>query len=480
MNVSTKFPIEIGPIHFIGIGGIGMSGIAEILINQGYSVQGSDLKETEITSRLERMGASIKIGHDKNNLKNAAVVVISSAIDKKNPELNYARSAGLPVVRRAEMLAELMRMKSNVAIAGTHGKTTTTTLVATLLDEGDFDPTVINGGIIHAYGSNARAGAGEWMVVEADESDGSFSKLTPTVAVVTNIDSEHLDYHGSFENLENAFNKFVSSIPFYGFKVLCIDHPVVQKLIPLNKDRRLLTYGLSTTADVKAANIEYFDNHTSFDVVLSNKILSSAETWKKITLPMLGKHNVLNCLASISIAIEMGISENSIRNTLNNFKGIKRRFESKGVTNDGIKIIDDYGHHPVEITYALSSGRILASKNKLIAIFQPHRYSRLKDLFDEFCQCFNNADYVFITDVYAAGESEIKNFNKETLATGISDYGHNNVSIINNENEICDKILSIAKPNDVVIFLGAGSITKWSDTIVHQLNNSGLKNEKIF
>ena len=237
---------------------------------------------------------------------------------------------------------------------------------------------------------------------------------------------------------------------------------------------------MSTTADVKAANIEYFDNYTSFDVVLSNKILTSAETWKKITLPMLGKHNVLNCLASISIAIEMGISENSIRNTLNNFKGIKRRFESKGVTNDGIKIIDDYGHHPVEITYALSSGRILASKNKLIAIFQPHRYSRLKDLFDEFCQCFNNADYVFITDVYAAGESEIKNFNKETLATGISDYGHNNVSIINNENEICDKILSIAKPNDVVIFLGAGSITKWSDTIVHQLNNSGLKNEKIF
>ena len=476
----SNLPLSIGLIHFIGIGGIGMSGIAEVLNELGYKVSGSDIAENNNTKRLKDLGIEVFIGHEKTNVSDAQIIVVSTAISKDNSELIEAKSKKIPIVHRAEMLCELMRLKWSIAIAGTHGKTTTTSLVASLLDGADFDPTVINGGIINNWKSNAKIGKGEWMVVEADESDGSFSKLTPTVAVVTNIDSEHLDYHGSFENLENAFNKFVSSIPFYGFKVLCIDHPVVQKLIPLNKDRRLLTYGLSTTADVKAANIEYFDNYTSFDVVLSNKILTSAETWKKITLPMLGKHNVLNCLASISIAIEMGISENSIRNTLNNFKGIKRRFESKGVTNDGIKIIDDYGHHPVEITYALSSGRILASKNKLIAIFQPHRYSRLKDLFDEFCQCFNNADYVFITDVYAAGESEIKNFNKETLAAGISDFGHNNVSIINNENEICDKIHSIAKPNDVVIFLGAGSITKWSDTIVHQLNNSGLKNEKLF
>ena len=480
MSSLTRLPFELGVIHFIGIAGIGMSGIAEVMSNLGYSVQGSDIVSSKITVRLQNIGINIFLGHNARNLENVEVAVVSSAIRGDNVELLEARKRGIPIVKRAEMLAELMRLKLNVAIAGTHGKTTTTSLVSAVFDKAGLDPTVINGGIIRAYNSNVRIGTGDWMVVEADESDGSFSKLTPTVAVVTNIDSEHLDYHGSFENLENAFNKFVSSIPFYGFKVLCIDHPVVQKLIPLNKDRRLLTYGLSTTADVKAANIEYFDNHTSFDVVLSNKILSSAETWKKITLPMLGKHNVLNCLASICIAIEMGISENSIRNTLNNFKGIKRRFESKGVTNDGIKIIDDYGHHPVEITYALSSGRILASKNKLIAIFQPHRYSRLKDLFDEFCQCFNNADYVFITDVYAAGESEIENFNKETLAAGISDFGHNNVSIINDENEICDKILSIANPNDVVIFLGAGSITKWSDTIVHQLDNSGLKNEKIF
>ena len=475
----SKLPLSIGLIHFIGIGGIGMSGIAEVLNELGYNVSGSDIIQNSNTERLKNLNIKVYIGHKSRNVHGAQIVIISTAISKNNIELIEAKNKKIPIVHRAEMLCELMRLKWSIAIAGTHGKTTTTSLIASLLDGADFDPTVINGGIINNWKSNAKLGKGEWMVVEADESDGSFSKLTPTVAIVTNIDSEHLDFHGSFSNLENAFNNFISSIPFYGFKVLCIDHPVVQKLIPLNKDRRLLTYGLSTTADVKATNIEYHENVTVFDLILSNKILSPSRIWKKIILPMHGKHNVLNCLASICVAIEMGISEKIIRTSLNNFKGIKRRFENKGVSKNGVRIIDDYGHHPVEINYALSSGRILAKKNKLIAIFQPHRYSRLKDLFNEFCQCFNNADYVFIADVYAAGEKKIENFNKETLASGISDFGHNNVSIINNEDEICGQINKIAKPNDVVIFLGAGNITKWSDKIIHQLDNSGMNNEKI-
>ena len=369
MNVSTKFPIEIGPIHFIGIGGIGMSGIAEILINQGYSVQGSDLKETEITSRLERMGASIKIGHDKNNLKNAAVVVISSAIDKKNPELNYARSAGLPVVRRAEMLAELMRMKSNVAIAGTHGKTTTTTLVATLLDEGDFDPTVINGGIIHAYGSNARAGDGEWMVVEADESDGTFTRLPATIAVVTNIDPEHLEHWGNFDSLRKGFLDFISNIPFYGIAICCSDHPEVQKLIGKISDRRIKTFGLNAQSDVRAMNLNYKNGGAYFDI----RFQQEKFTINDCVLPMPGDHNVSNALGAVAVAHHLGIENAKIRQALAKFKGVNRRFTKVGEVN-GVTIIDDYGHHPVEISAVLraarqiSLGRVIAVHLSLIHI----------------------------------------------------------------------------------------------------------------
>ena len=467
----SNLPLSIGIIHFIGIGGIGMSGIAEVLKELGYQVSGSDIAENSNTKRLIKLGIKIKIGHKPSNIQNARIVVISTAISSQNIELIEAKNKKIPIVHRAEMLCELMRLKWSIAIAGTHGKTTTTSLVASILEGADFDPTVINGGIINNWKSNAKLGKGEWMVVEADESDGSFSKLTPTVAVITNIDSEHLDYHGNFENLQKAFNDFISSIPFYGFKVLCIDHQIVQKLIPLNKDRRLLTYGLSANADVKANNLKYLDDLTTFDLILSDKIIKKPDIWKNIELPMQGQHNILNCLASITVAIEMGIEENQIRDALKKFKGIKRRFENKGVSKSGIKIIDDYGHHPVEINYALSSGRILAKKNKLIAIFQPHRFSRLRDLFNDFCSCFNNADYVFIIDVYSAGEEKIKGFNKETLAAGITDHGHNNVSVINNENEICHKINNIADVNDVVIFLGAGNITKLSDNIISEINN---------
>ena len=473
----SNLPLSIGVIHFIGIGGIGMSGIAEVLNELGYDVSGSDINENNNTIRLKNLGIKVHIGHNTSNVQEAKIVVVSTAISSNNVELLEAKSNRIPIVHRAEMLCELMRLKWSIAIAGTHGKTTTTSLVASILDGADFDPTVINGGIINNWSSNAKLGKGEWMVVEADESDGSFSKLTPTVAVVTNIDSEHLDFHGSFENLEEAFNKFISSTPFYGFKVLCIDHPTVQKLIPLNKDRRLLTYGLSASADVKAMNINFLDEFTSFDLVLSNRILKHSVIWKNIKLPMHGHHNVLNCLASIAVCVEMGVSEKSIRTSLENFKGIKRRFEKKGSTNSGVKVVDDYGHHPVEINYALSSGRILAKKNKLIAVFQPHRFSRLMDLFDDFCSCFNNADYVFITDVYAAGEEEIEGYNKETLVSGILDYGHNNVSTVNNENEIYHKINEIAKADDVVIFLGAGNITKFSDTIISKINNLEVNND---
>jgi len=466
----STLPLSIGNIHFIGIGGIGMSGIAEVLNELGHQVTGSDLLENSNTTRLNGLGIKILIGHNRSNVQNAKIIVISTAIDNNNIELIEAKNKGLPIVHRAEMLCELMRLKWSIAIAGTHGKTTTTSLVAAILEGADFDPTVINGGIINNWKSNARLGKGEWMVVEADESDGSFAKLTPTVAVVTNIDSEHLDHHGNFNNLQSAFQNFVSSIPFYGFKVLCIDHPIVQKLIPINKDRRLLTYGLSATADVKAINIKYQNEFTSFDLILSEKIINYTTTWKEIKLPMHGHHNVLNCLASITVAVEMGISEKKIRNSLQNFKGIRRRFENKGTSDSGIKIIDDYGHHPVEINYALSSGRVIAKKNQLIAVFQPHRYSRLQDLFNEFCGCFNNADVVIVADVYAAGENAIEGFNKETLAAGISDFGHKNVSLLESEDDLCPMIYELANPNDVVIFLGAGNITKWSDNIISDIN----------
>ena len=459
MNVSTKFPVEFGPIHFIGIGGIGMSGIAEILINQGYSVQGSDLKETEITSRLERMGASIKIGHDKNNLKNAAVVVISSAINKENPELNYARSAGLPVVRRAEMLAELMRMKSNVAIAGTHGKTTTTTLVATLLDEGDFDPTVINGGIIHAYGSNARAGDGEWMVVEADESDGTFTRLPATIAVVTNIDPEHLEHWGNFDSLRKGFLDFISNIPFYGIAICCSDHPEVQKLIGKISDRRIKTFGLNAQSDVRAINLNYKNGRAYFDI----RFQQEKFTINDCVLPMPGDHNVSNALGAVAVAHHLGIENAKIREALAKFKGVNRRFTKVGEVN-GVTIIDDYGHHPVEISAVLRAARQISS-GRVIAVHQPHRYTRLNALFKDFCSCFNDADIVAIGDVYSAGEKKIRGASRDDLVTGLVSHGHRHAVAVSNLQDLSQLIAKNAKSGDIVICLGAGTISSWANSL---------------
>ena len=465
MSVSTKFPVEIGPIHFIGIGGIGMSGIAEILINQGYNVQGSDLKETEITSRLERMGASIKIGHNKNNLMNVAVVVISSAINSDNPELKHARSNGLPVVRRAEMLAELMRMKSNVAIAGTHGKTTTTTLVATLLDEGGFDPTVINGGIIHAYGSNARAGAGEWMVVEADESDGTFTRLPATIALITNIDPEHLEHWGDFDALRQGFLDFISNIPFYGVAVCCSDHPEVQKLIDKISDRQIKTFGLNAQADIRAINLNYDEGRAHFDI----KFQKENYTITDCILPMPGDYNVSNALGAVAVAHHLGVENNKIREALASFKGVNRRFTKVGELN-GITFIDDYAHHPVEISAVLRAARQISS-GRIIAVHQPHRYTRLGTLFQDFCLCFNDADIVAISDVYSAGEQKIPGVSKDDLVTGLTHHSHRHAVAVSNLQELSKLVADNAQSGDLVIFLGAGNISSWASELPKLLCN---------
>ena len=465
MSVSTKFPVEIGPIHFIGIGGIGMSGIAEILINQGYTIQGSDLKETEITSRLERMGASIKIGHNKNNLMNVAVVVISSAINSDNPELNYARSTGLPVVRRAEMLAELMRMKSNVAIAGTHGKTTTTTLVATLLDEGGFDPTVINGGIIHAYGSNARAGAGEWMVVEADESDGTFTRLPATIALITNIDPEHLEHWGDFDALRQGFLDFISNIPFYGVAVCCSDHPEVQKLIDKISDRQIKTFGLNAQADIRAINLNYDEGRAHFDIKFQKENFSITDC----ILPMPGDYNVSNALGAVAVAHHLGVENNKIREALAYFKGVNRRFTKVGELN-GITFIDDYAHHPVEISAVLRAARQISS-GRIIAVHQPHRYTRLGTLFKDFCLCFNDADIVAISDVYSAGEQKIPGVSKDDLVTGLTHHSHRHAVAVSNLQELSKLVADNAQSGDLVIFLGAGNISSWASELPKLLCN---------
>ena len=465
MSVSTKFPVEIGPIHFIGIGGIGMSGIAEILINQGYTVQGSDLRETEITSRLERMGASIKIGHNKNNLMNVAVVVISSAINSDNPELNYARSTGLPVVRRAEMLAELMRMKSNVAIAGTHGKTTTTTLVATLLDEGGFDPTVINGGIIHAYGSNARAGAGEWMVVEADESDGTFTRLPATIALITNIDPEHLEHWGDFDALRQGFLDFISNIPFYGVAVCCSDHPEVQKLIDKISDRQIKTFGLNAQADIRGVNLKYDKGRSHFDI----KFQKENFTITDCILPMPGDYNVSNALGAVAVAHHLGVENNKIREALAYFKGVNRRFTKVGELN-GITFIDDYAHHPVEISAVLRAARQISS-GRIIAVHQPHRYTRLGTLFKDFRLCFNDADIVAISDVYSAGEQKIPGVSKDDLVTGLTHHSHRHAVAVSNLQELSKLVADNAQSGDLVIFLGAGNISSWASELPKLLCN---------
>jgi len=452
----TKLPNDIGPIHFVGIGGIGMSGIAEVLLNLGYQVQGSDLKDSKITERLASLGAKIFIGQRAENLESAEVVVISSAIKSGNPELDAARMAGLPVVRRAEMLAELMRMKSNVAIAGTHGKTTTTTMVATLLDAGGIDPTVINGGIIHAYGSNARMGQGEWMVVEADESDGTFNRLPATIAIVTNIDPEHMEHWGSIENLRKGFYDFVSNIPFYGIAVCCTDHPEVQALVGKITDRRVVTYGFNAQADVRVLNLTYKAGVAHFDIALQQ----SEQVITGCTLPMPGDHNVSNALSAVAVALHLGMSHDDIRAALAGFKGVNRRFTKVGEVN-GVTIIDDYGHHPVEITAVLKAAR-QASDGRVIAVHQPHRYTRLSSLFEDFCTCFNDADVVAIAEVYAAGEEPIAGASRDDLVAGLIRHGHRHARAIVSEDDLERLVREQAKSGDIVVCLGAGTISTWA------------------
>ena len=457
MNAAaTKLPTQLGAIHFVGIGGIGMSGIAEVLLNHGYAVQGSDLKPSKITERLERLGARVFMGQNAENLENAEVVVISSAIKPGNPELDTARAKGLPVVRRAEMLAELMRLRSNIAVAGTHGKTTTTTMVATLLDAGGVDPTVINGGIIHAYGSNARVGQGEWMVVEADESDGSFNRLPATIAIVTNIDPEHLEHWGDFNALRKGFLDFVSNIPFYGLAVCCTDHPEVQSLVSKITDRRVVTYGFNAQADVRAVNLTYKAGVAQFDIRLGK----DDPVIEGCTLPMPGDHNVSNALAAVAVARHLGMKATEIREALANFKGVNRRFTKVDEVN-GVTIIDDYGHHPVEIAAVLKAAR-QATEGRVIAVHQPHRYSRLHSLFEDFCTCFNEADVVAIAEVYAAGEDPIEGASRDDLVAGLVAHGHRHARAILNEDDLERLVREQAGPGDMVVCLGAGTISAWA------------------
>lgn len=467
---ATKLPGELGPIHFVGIGGIGMSGIAEVLMTQGFTVQGSDAKASKITDRLVELGATFFEGQRAENIGGAAVVVISSAIKKGNPELEEARRRGLPVVRRAEMLAELMRLRSNIAIAGTHGKTTTTTMVATLLDKGGFDPTVINGGIIHAYGSNARAGAGEWMVVEADESDGSFNRLPATIAIVTNIDPEHMEHWGSFDALRKGFYDFVSNIPFYGLAVCCTDHPEVQALVGRITDRRVVTFGFNAQADVRALNLTYADGVAHFDIALQGE--GADEQGKTVvirgcTLPMPGDHNVSNALAAVAVARHLGMKMDEIRAALAGFGGVNRRFTRVGVVN-GVTIIDDYGHHPVEIAAVLRAAR-QATTGRVIAVHQPHRYTRLHSLFEDFCTCFNEADVVAIAEVYAAGEEPIAGASREDLVAGLIAHGHRHARAILNEEDLARLVREQARPGDMVVCLGAGTISTWANGLPARL-----------
>jgi len=459
MNKVTKLPGDIGAIHFVGIGGIGMSGIAEVLLDQGYRVQGSDLKASKITRRLEAMGAVIYLGQKAENLDKAEVVVVSTAIKPGNPELDQARKVGLPVVRRAEMLAELMRLKSNVAVAGTHGKTTTTTMVSTLLHAGGFDPTVVNGGVIHAFESNARTGQGEWMVVEADESDGTFNRLPATIAVVTNIDPEHMEHWGSFDNLRQGFFEFVNNVPFYGLVVCNTDHPEVRALVGRITDRRVMTYGFNAQADVRGVNLRYAHGGAYFDVALRDGTVIEG-----CTLPMPGDHNVSNALASVSVALHLGMSGDVIRAGLQSFKGVNRRF-TKVADIDGVTIIDDYAHHPVEIAAALKAAR-QSHSGRIMAIHQPHRYSRLHDLFEEFCTCFNDADVVGITNIFAAGEAPIAGTDRDALVSGLTSHGHQNAMPVADEAALKAFMVEQCQPGDMLICLGAGSISAWAHGLV--------------
>ena len=460
-------PLSIGTIHFVGIGGIGMSGIAEVLHNLGYVVQGSDISESANVLRLRSAGIAVTIGHDAANLGSAQVVVTSTAVKRDNPEVQAARARLIPVVRRAEMLAELMRLKWSIAVGGTHGKTTTTSLVAAVLEAAKLDPTVINGGIINAYGTNTRLGEGEWMVVEADESDGSFLRLPAVIAIVTNMDPEHLDHWGTPEAMLAGFDQFVGNIPFYGFAVLCIDHPAVQQMIPRLSDHRIVTYGFSPQADIRAEHVIPDKLGSSFHVVVTDRHRGRDRRLGPFRLPMLGAHNVLNALAAIAIGVEMELDNETLRTAFLGFKGVKRRFTKTGEAG-GITVIDDYGHHPVEIAAVLKAAR-QAGAGDVIAVVQPHRYSRLQSLFGEFCTCMNDAGTVIVADVYAAGEAPVQGVNRDALVDGLRARGHRRVVPLPAPGRLAEMVHAIAKPGDFVVCLGAGNITQWAATLPAEL-----------
>ncbi|MET0905263.1 MAG: UDP-N-acetylmuramate--L-alanine ligase [Tardiphaga sp.] len=466
-----RLPREIGPIHFVGIGGIGMSGIAEVLCNLGYTVQGSDASENANVNRLREKGITIHVGHTAENVSGADVLVVSTAIKRDNPELMAARAQRIPVVRRAEMLAELMRLKSCVAIGGTHGKTTTTSMVAALLDAGEFDPTVINGGIINAYGTNARLGGGEWMVVEADESDGTFLKLPTDVAIVTNVDPEHLDHFKTFDAVQEAFRNFVENVPFYGFAVMCIDHAIVQTIVGKIEDRRIITYGENPQADARLVDLKPANGGSSFKVAFRDRKVGTTHEIDNLLLPMPGRHNALNATAAIAVAHELGISDEQIRKAISSFGGVKRRFTKTGEWN-GVTIIDDYGHHPVEIAAVLRAARESTS-GKVIAVVQPHRYTRLQSLFEEFCTCFNDADTVIVADVYAAGEAPIPGIDRENFVLGLRAHGHREVIPLAESAALAGLVAGVAKSGDTVVCLGAGNITQWAYALPGELKALG-------
>jgi UDP-N-acetylmuramate--alanine ligase len=466
-----RLPREIGPIHFVGIGGIGMSGIAEVLVNLGYTVQGSDASENANVARLRGHGVKVSVGHRPENVDGADVVVVSTAIKRDNPELMAARASRIPVVRRAEMLAELMRLKSCVAISGTHGKTTTTSMVATLLDAGGLDPTVVNGGIINAYGTNARLGAGDWMVVEADESDGTFLKLPADIAIVTNVDPEHLDHFKSFEAVQDAFRNFVENVPFYGFAVMCIDHPIVQSLVGKIEDRRIITYGENPQADARLVGLTPGGGGSQFKVVIKSRKTGATHEIKDIVLPMPGRHNASNATAAIAVAHELGISDNAIRKAIASFGGVKRRFTKTGEWN-GVTIIDDYGHHPVEIAAVLKAARD-SYNGRVIAVVQPHRYTRLQSLFEEFCTCFNDADAVVVAEVYSAGEAPIDGVDRDHFVAGLRAHGHREVIPLPKAADLAGIVKGLAKPGDLVVCLGAGNITQWAYALPGELQALG-------
>jgi UDP-N-acetylmuramate--alanine ligase len=463
-------PFDLGPVHFIGIGGIGMSGIAEIMLRVGYTVQGSDAKASANTERLEKLGAKIFIGHDPANVEGASAVVYSTAVKADNPEMAAGRERRLPLVRRAEMLAELMRQQFSVAVGGTHGKTTTTSMVAALLDAGGLDPTVVNGGIINAYGTNAKVGEGQWIVVEADESDGTFLRLKSTCAIVTNIDPEHLDHYGDFEAVKRAFQEFVENIPFYGFAAVCTDHPEVQAMAARVENRRVIPYGTNPQAEVRAENIRMGADGCRYDVVFAPR--GGSPSWfSDLHLPMPGHHNVMNSLAAIAVARELGVGEDDIRKGLAGFGGVKRRFTTTGVAG-GVRVIDDYGHHPVEIASVLKAARAV-TEGRVVAVVQPHRFTRLRDLFDEFCGCFNDADTVIVADVYTAGETPIAGADKDGLVAGLRRFGHRRALALASPAELAALVKTEAGPGDLVVCLGAGDITAWAYALPGQLEALG-------